>query len=134
MSSQTVPGHARKMNPCKTFETADDDLWQDDVQMLATHVNIVQDNGGGSSDGTSDDALCVIERDFCRNDGPGPVGAARFIAQDLLHFMGSCEALEGSAGARFPMKDAGKYAVWLAPKSRPRNGKNKVNPKGCERF
>ena len=25
-----------------------------------------------------DDVLSVIERDFCRHDGPGPVGAARF--------------------------------------------------------
>ena len=54
MASQTVPVHARKTNPCKTFETADDNLWQDDVPVLATHVNIVQHDGGGSSDGTAD--------------------------------------------------------------------------------
>lgn len=48
-------------------------------------------------------ALAVIEEDFCRHDGPGPVGKARFItgeldeevqadvvgyARELLHFMG----------------------------------------------
>ena len=54
MVSQTVPVHARKTNPCKTFETADDDLWRDDVPVLATHVNIVQHDGGDSSDGTAD--------------------------------------------------------------------------------
>ncbi len=26
------------------------------------------------------------------------------------------------------------YRLWLAPMSRPRNGKNKVHPKGCARF
>ena len=30
-----------------------------------------------------DDALSVIERDFLRHDGPGPVGTARFITQEL---------------------------------------------------
>ena len=30
-----------------------------------------------------DDALSVIERDFCNHDGPGPIGAARFIAGGL---------------------------------------------------
>ena len=30
-----------------------------------------------------DNALSVIERDFSNHDGPGPVGAARFIARDL---------------------------------------------------
>ena len=30
-----------------------------------------------------DDALSVIERDFRRHDGPGPVGTARFITREL---------------------------------------------------
>ena len=30
-----------------------------------------------------DEALSVIERDFCHHDGPGPVGTARFVARDL---------------------------------------------------
>ena len=30
-----------------------------------------------------DDALSVIERDFCRHDGPEPVGTARFLTQEL---------------------------------------------------
>lgn len=30
-----------------------------------------------------DDALSVIERDFCNHDGPGPVGTARFVAGGL---------------------------------------------------
>ena len=30
-----------------------------------------------------DDALSIIERDFCRHDGPGPVGTARFLTQEL---------------------------------------------------
>ena len=29
------------------------------------------------------EALSVIERDFCRHDGPGPVGTARFITREL---------------------------------------------------
>ena len=30
-----------------------------------------------------EDALSVIERDFCHHDGPGPIGTARFIAREL---------------------------------------------------
>ena len=30
-----------------------------------------------------DDALSAVERDFLRHDGPGPVGTARFITQEL---------------------------------------------------
>ena len=30
-----------------------------------------------------DNALAVIEEDFGRHDGPGPVGAARFITGEL---------------------------------------------------
>ena len=30
-----------------------------------------------------DDALSVIERDFCHHDGLGPIGTARFITQEL---------------------------------------------------
>ena len=30
-----------------------------------------------------DEALSIIERDFCRHDGLGPVGTARFVTQDL---------------------------------------------------
>lgn len=30
-----------------------------------------------------DDALSVVERDFCDNDGPGPIGASRFITGGL---------------------------------------------------
>ena len=30
-----------------------------------------------------EDALSVIERDFCHHDGPGPIGAARFITREL---------------------------------------------------
>jgi len=48
VASQTVPVHARKTNPCKTFEVADDGHGQDDVAVLATHVNIVQYDGGDS--------------------------------------------------------------------------------------
>ena len=29
------------------------------------------------------EALSVIERDFCRHDGPGPIGTARFITREL---------------------------------------------------
>ena len=32
---------------------------------------------------TIDDALSVIERDFCHHDGLGPIGTARFITQEL---------------------------------------------------
>ncbi len=30
-----------------------------------------------------DDALSVIEKDFRRHDGPGPVGTAQFITREL---------------------------------------------------
>ena len=30
-----------------------------------------------------DNALQVIERDFCTRDGPGPVGTAQFVTQGL---------------------------------------------------
>jgi len=54
-------------------------------------------------DSCIEDALSVIERDFCHHDGPGPIGTARFItrgfdeniqadvvgyARALLRFMG----------------------------------------------
>ena len=50
-----------------------------------------------------DDALSVIERDFCHHDGLGPIGTARFITQELdenvqADVVGHAQALLRSMG------------------------------------
>ena len=40
-------------------------------------------NRAENNDAYIEDALAVIERDFCHHDGPGPIGTARFIAREL---------------------------------------------------